>query len=392
MPRHGSRPPRRHRRRRVHRRRSTLAPRASPARAWSRRLRLDAASAPPRRPPPLGAERALRVGRGARAVADDDRRRPHLRAQPPARAARRGGAAPPASTSSARSRSRSTPPRRARLVDVAAAARPRRRRAVRLPLLPDRPRGARARAQRRDRPAPPPARHLPAGLAAAPRGRQLARRPATSAARRARSPTSARTGATSPSSSPATASPACRARHDHAVGERSRDAGRRAFAARQRRRRRCAPSTPRTPPSCSSRPTRGALGTTVISQISAGRKNRLWLEVDGARRGARLRPGAPRDAVVRAPRGDDHRAPRPRAPARPGARAWPRCRPATPRATRSASTASSTTSTTRSPAAPRPTACRPSRTACAPPRSPTPCSTSAREERWVDVPPSRGGP
>jgi predicted dehydrogenase len=27
---------------------------------------------------------------------------------------------------------------------------------------------------------------------------------------------------------------------------------------------------------------RGALGTTVISQVSAGRKNRLWLEVDGA--------------------------------------------------------------------------------------------------------------
>ena len=27
---------------------------------------------------------------------------------------------------------------------------------------------------------------------------------------------------------------------------------------------------------------RGALGSTVISQISAGRKNRLWLEVDGA--------------------------------------------------------------------------------------------------------------
>jgi predicted dehydrogenase len=27
---------------------------------------------------------------------------------------------------------------------------------------------------------------------------------------------------------------------------------------------------------------RGALGTTVVSQISAGRKNRLWLELDGA--------------------------------------------------------------------------------------------------------------
>ena len=27
---------------------------------------------------------------------------------------------------------------------------------------------------------------------------------------------------------------------------------------------------------------RGAIGSTVISQVSAGRKNRLWLEVDGA--------------------------------------------------------------------------------------------------------------
>ena len=43
-------------------------------------------------------------------------------------------------------------------------------------------------------------------------------------------------------------------------------------------------STPRTRRSCSSRPTAAPSARTVISQISPGRKNRLWLEVDGAQR------------------------------------------------------------------------------------------------------------
>ena len=63
------------------------------------------------------------------------------------------------------------------------------------------------------------------------------------------------------------------------------------------------------------------------------------------RRGARLRPGAARDAVDRPPRGDDDHPPRPRAPLGAGAAASRRSPPATPRATRSASTASSRTST-----------------------------------------------
>ena len=45
----------------------------------------------------------------------------------------------------------------------------------------------------------------------------------------------------------------------------------------------------------------GALGSVVISQVSAGRKNRLWIEVDGVGGGARLRSGAARAAVGRSP-------------------------------------------------------------------------------------------
>ena len=40
-------------------------------------------------------------------------------------------------------------------------------------------------------------------------------------------------------------------------------------------------STPRTSRSCCSRPTRAALGSLLVSQISPGRKNRLWFELDG---------------------------------------------------------------------------------------------------------------
>ena len=61
------------------------------------------------------------------------------------------------------------------LVAAAAAAGPPGRGALRLPLLPDRPRGARAGRARVRPGACTSARHLPPGLAAAPRGRQLAR-------------------------------------------------------------------------------------------------------------------------------------------------------------------------------------------------------------------------
>ena len=55
----------------------------------------------------------------------------------------------------------------------------------------------------------------------------------------------------------------------------------------------------------------GALGTVTVSQISAGRKNKLWIELDGAESALCVRPGEPRGAVVRAARGGDDRATRP---------------------------------------------------------------------------------
>ena len=73
----------------------------------------------------------------------------------------------------------------AELIEAARAAGPGRDRAVRLPLPPGRPRGARPRPRRRARPGPPDPRRLPAGLARLGRRRQLAdrRRPRRPVAR-----------------------------------------------------------------------------------------------------------------------------------------------------------------------------------------------------------------
>ncbi len=62
-----------------------------------------------------------------------------------------------------------------RLVDAGSRLGPPRGGALRLPVLPDGARGARACRQRQDRRPAPSARHLSAGLAPAPRRRQLAR-------------------------------------------------------------------------------------------------------------------------------------------------------------------------------------------------------------------------
>ena len=122
----------------------------------------------------LGAERAFASAEEL-VAGSGHRRRAHLHAEPPAPAAGRGGAR----RRQARHLREAAGARRDRR---AAARRCRRRhrsagrRAVRLPLLPDRARGAPARQRRADRRAAPAARRVPAGLAAARRRRQLARR------------------------------------------------------------------------------------------------------------------------------------------------------------------------------------------------------------------------
>ena len=52
----------------------------------------------------------------------------------------------------------------------------------------------------------------------------------------------------------------------------------------------------------SSRPTGGALGSVVVSQVSAGRKNALMVECSGARGARSVRPGGTRVALARTPR------------------------------------------------------------------------------------------
>ena len=201
-----------------------------------------------------------------------------------------------------------------RLVDAAAAAGTRRRRPVRLPLLPDASaRRASACAAARTGPAPPAPRHLPAGLAAARRGRQLARR--RRARRRLARVRRHRLALVRPRR--------VRLRPPHHAPQRAHADRAAAAPARREPRRRSArpPATARSATVGTEdaavvqfETDQGAIGTTVISQISAGRKNRLWLELDGAEEALALRPGGAGDAVGRPPRGRDADPPRPRAP------------------------------------------------------------------------------
>ena len=238
------------------------------------------------------------------------------------------------------------------LAGVRGERRRRRRGAVRLPLLPDGARGARAHPHRRHRADPPDPRRLPAGLAAQARPTTTGASTSSSAAPRVRSPTSARTGATWRSSSPVTASRACQRAHVH-IRPRARDGGRRDRAVRDRPRR----------------------GRQRGHQPDLrGPQEPAALEIDGADEALGFNQEEPEELWVGR---REHATLLKRDPAtlcRRRRRAWRRFPPATRRATTTASTRSWPTRTRRRSPARRPTGYRSSRTGCAPRGSPPRCS------------------
>ena len=225
---------------------------------------------------------------------------------------------------------------------------PDRRRALRLPLLPDRARGARARAH---------GRHRPDRLL---HGSYLqdwllrpeddnwrvddAARRRVARVRRHRQ----RTGATSPSSSPATASRGCRARTLTALPERFASEAHAAFAVAPTATARRGRSPPRTPRSIQFETDRrrARLGG---HQPDLGRAQEPPAARARRRRGgARVQPGGAGVAVGRPPRGGDADQARPGAPDRGRRPLRDAAAPATRRATATASTRSSPRPTPRS--------------------------------------------
>ena len=99
----------------------------------------------------------------------------------------------------------------------------------------------------------------------------------------------------------------------------------------------------------------GAVGATVVSQISAGRKNRLWLELDGAEESVAFDQESPETLWVGRREHDDADQARSRVPVSRPRRALPSCPPVIRRAMRTASTPSWTTSMppSRAPSRPR---------------------------------------
>ena len=162
-----------------------------------------------------------------------------------------------------------------------------------------------------------------------------------------------------------------RADADRAARAPARATAARRLRSGRRRRRGRATSAPRTPRSCSSRPTAARSARRSSARSPPGRKNRLWLELDGAEEALRLRPGGAGGAVGRPPRGGDADQARPRAPL--AARAALRDAAARPSAGLRGllRRRSSPRSTTRRDGDAPPTACRCSPTACAPRASPT---------------------
>ena len=130
---------------------------------------------------------------------------------------------------------------------------------------------------------------------------------------------------------------------------------------------------------------RGAVGNVTVSQVSPGRKNRLWFSVDGAAESLSFDQENPeslwiggREVNRQLLRGTSESARPPPA--------TPSCRPATRRATRTASTPSSPTPTPRWPAT-RPTACPTFADGLRAARVTAAVLDSSRTSSWVDVTP-----
>ena len=380
----GHRSARRHRRHRVHR------PRPRPLgpprrRARRRRRRLVARARRRRRAAELGAERAFASGRGA-GRRRRRRRRPHLHAQPPPPAARRSPRSRPASTSSARSRWRSTrpaPPSWSQRAAPRGPSRPSRSSTATTRRSARPARGSRAGELGDRAPAP---RRLPAGLAARRRRRQLAgrRRPRRPVARLRRHrlalvrpgrvrlrPADRRAERPhAPSPTRARQRRGARSFARGAGGERARAVETEDIAVvhvRDRRRR--------------------ARLDRHLSQVSAGRKNRLWFEVDGTEAAVAFDQEQPETLWVGRRAGVERSCRATPATLAPeAARLRDAARRATRRATRTASTPSSPTTyaaiARRGAADGLPGA---SPTACAPSASPRPCSSRPRAGRGSDV-------
>ena len=192
------------------------------------------------------------------------------------------------------------------------------RRAVRLPLLPDGARGARARGCRTDGRPAPAARQLPAGLAPSRRRRQLARGRALGGASRAFADIGSHWCDLAEFISGQRIT-RLSARMLTTVPERASADGRRA-SSRAARPATPARSRPRTPRSSSSRPTAERWDPCWRSQVSAGRKNRLWIELDGAEEALSFDQEQPEELWCGAREAADDRSPRSR-DAVPGGRA-----------------------------------------------------------------------
>ena len=147
----------------------------------------------------------------------------------------------------------------------------------------------------------------------------------------------------------------------------------------------CAPSAPRTPRSCSSRPTAARSARRSSARSPPGRKNRLWLELDGAEEALAFDQEEPETLWVRPPRGRRRSCSRDPEHLSPAAARLATLPAGHPQGYADCFDASSPTSTPRSAATAGPTALPIFADGLRAAQITDAVLASAREERWVDV-------